>query len=261
MDWTYNPKFQGSGIIACIPQSGRCPNGCADCFFQSGRSYLEPLAENLPHVPSREQARGRVVRVNDGHDSNIQRDLVENAVKTMGYRDYFFNTALPVDLEGFSGPVVLTVNPGFGPDGDMTDSAWHKLEDIPNNLMFVRARVNAWNPVLVAEILDYYNGHGIPVVLTFMAYYDVESIPAIWRSCYVHRIRTTNSYWAITTPAWNIIMSHYYFHHLVYSCGKVEGEEGTTKCVRCGNCLREYYAVKERMRVMQQFPVAPSSKG
>ncbi len=249
MDWKYNPKTRGSGIITCIPQTGLCPNNCKDCFFQSGRSYLEPLVDNLPHIPSRELAAGRVVRVNDGHDSNIQRDVVEETVRTMGYRDYFFNTALPVDLVGFSGPVVLTVNPGFGPGNkDMTDSAWHKLEEPPANLMFVRARVNAWNACLVADIVDYYTSRNIPVMFTFMAYHDKKSIPFDWRYCYIYRKRTTNPYWAITTEAWSTEMSRYRYHHLVYSCGKVEGEIGSKGCVRCGNCLREYYAAKERLR-------------
>ena len=43
MSYIENPKTKGSGIIACIPQKGLCPNKCEDCFFQSGRSYLEPL--------------------------------------------------------------------------------------------------------------------------------------------------------------------------------------------------------------------------
>lgn len=52
-EWIWNPKCKGSGIITCIPQAGRCPNNCADCFFQSGRSYLEPLEENLPQQAMR----------------------------------------------------------------------------------------------------------------------------------------------------------------------------------------------------------------
>lgn len=71
-----NPKTAGSGIITCIPQTGTCPNQCEDCFFQSGRSYLEPLEENLPNMPPLEMAEGRFVRVNDGNDSNVQRELV-----------------------------------------------------------------------------------------------------------------------------------------------------------------------------------------
>lgn len=56
MRYKENPKTKGSGIIACIPQTGVCPNKCEDCFFQSGRSYLEPLEENLPNMPTVEMA-------------------------------------------------------------------------------------------------------------------------------------------------------------------------------------------------------------
>ncbi len=53
MDYKENPKTKGSGIICCIPQTGLCLMKCKDCFFQSGRSYLEPLEENLPNMPTR----------------------------------------------------------------------------------------------------------------------------------------------------------------------------------------------------------------
>jgi hypothetical protein len=76
MTYIENPKFKGSGILACIPQTGKCPNNCTDCFFQSGRSYLEPLEQNLPNMPPIELASTQVVRVNDGHDSNIDREKV-----------------------------------------------------------------------------------------------------------------------------------------------------------------------------------------
>lgn len=247
-EWRYNPKFKGSGILACIPQTGLCPNGCKDCFFQSGRSYLEPLIDNLPHVPSLAMSIGRVVRVNDGHDSNIDRDIVETTVRVRAYADYFFNTAMPIDLELYSGPVVLTINPGFGLFGDMTDRIFHRVENPPKNLMFVRVRVNTWNQNLALEAVIFYTQLKIPIMLTFMAYHCVDAIPISQRPNYVKRIRTTNSYWAITTSAWRRLMDAYRWEHLVYSCGKIEGLNGTTKCVRCGNCLREYYAAKERLR-------------
>ncbi len=246
MTWKYNPKLKGSGIIECIPQIGLCPNGCKDCFFQSGRSYLEPLADNLPHIPTLEQAKGRVVRVNDGHDSNYQRGLVEHTIRTTGYQDYFFNTAVPKKLGEFSGPVVLTVNPGFSSNGDMTNSDFHKVEKPPENLMFVRVRANTWNRDLVDEAVDFYSNYGISTILTFMAYHNKESIPEQHLRNYVYRERTKNSYWAISYKAWCCSM---YLHHdnpLVYSCGKKEGELGSTFCLHCGNCLREYFAAKER---------------
>jgi hypothetical protein len=71
MGYIYNPKTKGSGIICCIPQTGTCPNKCEDCFFQSGRSYLEPLEQNLPNIPSLEQVGNQVVRINDGNVSYI----------------------------------------------------------------------------------------------------------------------------------------------------------------------------------------------
>ena len=71
-----NPKTKGSGILCCIPHESTCPINCADCFFQSGRSYLEPLEDNLPNMPTAEQAKGKVVRVNDGNDSNLDKEMV-----------------------------------------------------------------------------------------------------------------------------------------------------------------------------------------
>lgn len=237
-----NPKTKGSGIICCIPQSGKCPNGCADCFFQSGRSYLEPLSENLPNMPSLAEADGRIVRVNDGNDSNVGRMLVVEA--TRKYPRKFYNTAICHDLGAFDAPVVLTLNPA-----KMTDKNFHRLEEIPPNLMFVRFRTNAWNLDLCDEAIAWYQVvRNVPVILTFMAYYGEESVPSVFRGNYVFRRRTLNSYWAITTAAWENIMARYKHNQWVYSCGKIEGERGVTSCRHCGNCLREYFATMERMR-------------
>ena len=234
-----NPKTKGSGIICAIPQKGTCPNNCEDCFFQSGRSYLEPLQENLPNVPNVKDAEGRIVRINDGNDSNVNKDRV--LITAAWYKDCFFNTSIP-QLD-FPGPVVLTVNPGI-----MTDQGFDKLRTIPINLMFVRARTNTWNLGLVDEIVEYYSYQKVPVVLTFMAYFGEESIPPLQRNDYVWRKRTLNSYWAITTEAWRRVMKRYEDNIYVYSCGKIEGEKGNTACRFCGNCIREYYAARERMR-------------
>jgi len=235
-----NPKTKGSGIICAIPQEGLCPNKCEDCFFQSGRSYLEPLDENVPNMPPTSLAKFRVVRVNDGNDSNVERKLV---IKTAShYPMKFYNTAIPKDLGGFDAPVVLTVNPGR-----MTDARWHKLVDIPLNLMFVRFRMNMWNLVLADKVIDYYSGRDIPIVLTFMAYFNL-GIPSEYGVFYTFRQRTLNSYWAITTEAWRSVMRRYEDNKWVYSCGKIEGERGTPACRFCGNCLREYFATMERLQ-------------
>jgi len=241
MPYIENPKTKGSGIICCIPQTGVYPIGCADCFFQSGHSYLEPLDDNLPNMPSVKCVGGRVVRVNDGNDSNNRRDLVISA--TACYQQKFYNTSIPTNLEFFDAPVVLTINPG-----DMTDDNAHVMDPIPRNLMFVRVRVNSWNLDLVDWAVEYYTGQGIPVILTFMAYY-IESIPDEHKYNYIFSKRTINSYWVLTSVAWNRIMDRYRINHLVYSCGK---DANTHACHRCGNCLREYFATMERMKAKEE---------
>jgi len=240
-EWKWNPKTKDSGIITCIPQTGRCPNGCEDCFFQSGRSYLEPLNENLPHIPSKELAKGRVVRMNDGNDSNVDRELVEETAQQ--FDDYFFNTSIAEGLGKFSGPVVLTVNPG-----DMTDRNFVKYDPQIQNLMFVRIRTNVWNlHNVVGPAIRYYTGEDIPVVLTFMAYHNKKDIntSAPPERHYQYRKRTQNSYWAIKYEAWKDVMNGYRSNYLVYSCGK---EGLSSACKNCGNCMREYYNTKERLR-------------
>jgi len=239
MHYKENPKTKGSGIICAIPQKGECPMRCSDCFFQSGRSYLEPLAENLPNMPSEIESTNRVVRVNDGNDSNVERDLVLSS--TAHYRHKFYNTSIP---KPFDLPWVLTINPG-----GMTDTSFEKLDPIPTTLMFVRFRTNTWNLDLADEAVAYYTGKDVPVVLTFMAYWQYEgSIKKANVLDYMMRKRTLNTYLAITTAAWRRVMKRYEDNALVHSCGKIEGELGKSGCRFCGNCLREYYTTIERMR-------------
>lgn len=239
MTYIENPKTKGSGIVCCIPQTSECPMKCSDCFFSSGRSYLNPIKENLPNIPSVEIAKGRVVRMNDGNDSNVDRDIVMACAKQ--FKDKFYNTSIPKDLEGFDAPVVLTLNPA-----GMTDKDFHKLDMIPRNLMFVRFRTNMWNIGIVGKAIEYYTEKEVSVVLTFMAYYNDE-IPEKFKHNYIYRKRTLNDYWAITTDSWHVVMDLFEDNILVYSCGRIEGEKGKTSCKYCGNCLREYYSTTVRM--------------
>jgi hypothetical protein len=236
MPYGENPKTKDSGIHCCIPQTGTCPNNCLDCFFQSGRSYLEPLDENLPNIP--EDHKSSLVRANDGNDSNVNRELV---MKTMGQFPFkFYNTAIPRDLGGFDAPVVLTLNPG-----GMTDKRFHKLEEIPSNLMFVRIRTNMWNlNNVVVPAVNYYTNLEVPVVLTFMAYYG-ESIPEEWRRYYNFRKRTLNSYWVITKAGWDFTIGMFAPNKWVHSCGK---DVDVHPCRFCGHCHREWWVAQERMR-------------
>jgi hypothetical protein len=235
-NWIWNPKIKGSGIIECIPQKGLCPNNCVDCFFQSGRSYLEPLDQNLPHIPTKELAKGRIVRINDGNDSNNQRELVEQVAQQ--FDDYFFNTSINYKLGEFSAPVVLTLNPA-----KMTDNEFHKVDSVPNNLMFVRFRVNLWNLNLLKEAIDYYTPKKVPVILTFMAYYT-QSIPDDYKNDYIWKQRTLNSYWCLKSELIREIIGLFEDNPYVYPCS-VKGQHS---CIFCGNCLKFYYATKERMR-------------
>ncbi|MCK9569032.1 hypothetical protein M0R72_08830 [Candidatus Pacearchaeota archaeon] len=277
MPYIENPKTKGSGIVCCIPQKGHCPNKCPECFFQNGRSYLEPLADNLPSMPDpvRVAALGQVVRVNDGNDSNVEKDVVLAATEC--YRHKFYNTAIPnldfpacigrswhgmgdVTEEFAQAPVVLTINPGR-----MCDERFYRIEDCylspdsrrgapPRNLMFVRLLVSPTNGVLAHQAIDHWTKQDVPVVLTFMAYHQEPRIKTIrcGTPCdeaapgWVARRRTTNTYWAVDGETWASIMHAYRKNPLVYSCG--EGLGGSIKCRQCGNCLREYFATKERMK-------------
>lgn len=239
-EYKWNPKVKGSGIITCIPQEGGCPNNCDDCFFQSGRSYLEPLEENLPHLPPQDYTERRVVRMNDGNDSNVERGLVEETARR--YQMHFFNTALIKDLDKFDAPVVLTINPG-----KMTDEEFYKLSEIPDNLMFVRIRTNPWNlRRVVHPAVEHYTAQGVAVVLTFMAYYDSD-VPPNFLSCYEWRKRTINSYFCLRPSEAESIMRRFINNPFVYSCGVKNRHE----CMFCGNCIREYFNAMERMRAVE----------
>lgn len=235
-----NPKTVGSGIVCCIPQTGRCQRECADCFFQSGRGYLD-LDKDLPNMPDPATIKPwEVVRVNDGNDSNIKRRHVMDMTEV--YPRRFYNTAISFRLEDFVEPVVMTVNPGA-----MTDVDFYTLGEssIPANLMFVRVRTNKWNlDSVVIPAVQHYARLGVPIVLTFMAYHDHSAIPNDHLGYYCRRKRTTNEYWAITPWAAREVMEKFAWSDKVYSCGKIEGIE--TSCKTCGNCLREYAATKER---------------
>lgn len=240
--WLWNPKVKGSGIIECIPQRSKCPQGCEDCFFQSGRSYLEPLDKNLPHIPSLDMAYGRVVRMNDGNDSNVERDLVEDAATQ--FEDYFFNTSIPQRLEEFPGPFVLTINPG-----KMTDTDYHKLTTAPPNMMFARVRTNLWNldSVVRQAVYHYADELGVPVVLTFMAYYT-KSVKEGYQEAYEWKKRTVNPYWVLKREYVDKIEAMFATRENVYLCGR----HGSSTCSACGNCLREYYNAKERLRAIKE---------
>lgn len=236
MTYKENPKMKGSGIVACIPQKGICPNMCGDCFFQSGRSYLEPLKENLPNVP--EDVGHRIVRVNDGNDSGNNIELVLESTKHFKHK--FYNTADMKVVEKLKGPTVLTINPAL-----MTDYDFQQLDPIPENLMFVRFRANTWNLDIMDDAIGYYTSRDIPLVVTFMAYHEKESIPDYCVDHYIYKKRTLNSYWVLKKNVWQYIAAQNIDNHLVDFCGKTGG----SLCRYCGNCLKHYFACLEKLDV------------
>lgn len=250
MTYIENPKTKGSGIYCAIPHEETCKVGCKDCFFTNGRSYLEPLSENLPNMPDREIQFHNVIRVNDGHDSSM--NIVNVIEKSSKYLLKFYNTCFMHLIDKFDDPVVLTVNAA-----EMTDNSFLTILDsfnqVPKNLMMVRVRVNTWNLEVVRNAVQYYGDLEIPIILTFLAYdKTVDEMPLMYQNQhYIKRVRTINEYYAITTQSWRHIMNYWKdtkYEKWVYSCGKIEGEHGTTACLRCGNCVREYHNTMERMR-------------
>jgi len=242
MGYIENPKTKGSGIFCVIPQKEKCPAGCKDCFFQSGRSYLEPLEENLPNIP--EVKEGVVYRINDGNDSSIDiDDVLEVSAK---YPMKFYNTSFLTVIDSFDAPVVLTINPD-----EMTDKSFHKCES--NNLMFVRFRCNTWNfRSLGTRAIMWYVEREVPVVLTFMAYHSRDNIPEMHREKYIRAKRTINDYWVIRNREWKLIMDNcraMSFGKYIYSCGTSDVHE----CKFCGNCLQHYFRKITEMKNNSQI--------
>jgi len=245
MGYIQNPKTRDSGILCAIPQKGKCPINCSDCFFNSGRSYLEPLDQNLPNMPDPDFANnnGYVIRFNDGNDSANNITFVMQ--RAIVYKDKFYNTANGWAVRKFDAPVVLTLNPGKDTDKRFYDMG----APAPVNLMFVRVRVNTWNLPLVDACAQRYTKLGVPVVLTFMAYWEgVDKIPLFHKRNYECKRRTTNEYMCISDKARDKIIQRYANNPLVTTCGKTITD---CKCKDCGNCMK-YYRIS--LAKMQKGP-------
>ena len=237
MSYIENPKTKDSGILCAIPQKGKCPLNCPGCFYNEGRSYLNPIKDNTPNMPSYMQSLGRIIRVNDGGDSSINRAQVIN--DTLSFARKFYNTSIPDKLDQFDAPVVLTCNPA-----QMTDKDFYKVDPIPDNLMMVRVRVNVWNIELVDKVVFYYTARHIPVVLTFLAYFK-QPIPDKYKDDYEWRTRVQNSYWCVKQKPREQIVDRYKLDKSVHVCGHRSMD---VHCKYCGNCLKFYFATMERLR-------------
>ena len=232
-----NPKQVETVLFDCVPQKGKCPIGCSQCFFnRPGAFYTE-----TPSIPTREEVGDGIVRMNCGADSNIQRDLV--IATALKYDKFFFNTSIP--RFDFPGPVVLTANPRE------EERPWQPIyeDQIPRNLMFVRLRVSSTNLALIDEAVAWYTTGLIPVVLTFMSYYDAEpqvpvEVAAEVGKCYEWRVRHINSYYCPTKDFLRYVMRRYADNRLASMCGSVD----VGYCKACRNCETYYLQTAKRLK-------------
>lgn len=251
-----NPKQVDSTLIDLVPQIGPCPNGCNQCYYNRPDVYYAGFE---PVIPSQKEAKGKIIRVNCGNDSNNQRDLViESALK---YQHFFFNTSIP--RFDFPGPVVYTANPKEEEQANLL------VCPMPYNLMYVRLRVSASNLFHIRLAVEYYTMRTIPVVLTFMRYYDsdiyqkmllnaelvLESYKPFVGMGYDHsesdlyqvRKHIKNSYWCPTSAFMRNVLAWlpYDNTHLVQMCGT----PCSSFCKDCNICVGFYYLTLKRMRM------------
>ena len=225
-----NPKQEGSNVWDCIPQVGPCPNNCNQCFYNRPEAFYVPI--DTPLIPTPAEVGNGIVRMNCGHDSNIQRDLVIETAKQ--YNHFFFNTSIP-DFD-FPGPVVLTANPD---EEKSYVSPWNVLSKT-NNLMFVRLRVSSSNLDLIRAAVRDWASVDIPVVLTFMAYYEDDKVPD--KENYEWKVRHINSYYC---PKESFIMDT--LHKMKQIAGR-----NVTVCGRwcrdCRNCEMYYWRTLKHLQ-------------
>lgn len=232
-----NPKQAGSVLHDCIPQTGPCPVGCNQCFYNRPGAFYTDIAQPLVPDPA-DLPEGAIVRINSGNDSNWDRErVIETAAQ---YPRAFFNTSIP--RFDFPGPVVLTVNPE-------EERGYRKPQlPVPANLMFVRIRVSPANAALVvAAVAEWTAGAYVPVVLTFMRYYD-QVVPAnTWPfegTAYEYRTHILNSYWCPTPAFTRAVMKVFEHNRLVSMCGS----HLTGTCTACRNCETHYLQAAKRLR-------------
>jgi len=237
-----NPKQEGTPFWDCIVQKGECPMRCNQCFYNRPGAYYVPI-EEMPLIPDPEEVGDEIVRMNCGHDSSIEKEkVIAQAAK---YKHAFFNTSIPGGLSEFPGPVVLTANRN-------EEARATLLAPPPRNLMYVRLRTSGTNLYWVDMAVEHYTAWKVPVVITFMAYYDHQ--PSVLGSvlqeiggvddCYEWKVRHINSYWCPTKLFMRYVMNRYQDNRLVSMCSSI----GSAYCRDCRNCEIYYLQTAKRMR-------------
>ena len=232
-----NPKIEGSNIIDCIPQIGDCPIKCQECYYNSPTFYR---INTTPLIPTLEEVGDKIVRVNSGHDSNINKPFVLEVTKQ--YSKKFYNTSLPGF--DFPSPVVFTCN------GKYTDTGVLIVIKNLHNLMYVRFRTNTWNIDLLEYAIKYYAlENKIPITLTFMRYKDEKNIPIAHLDNYEYKKHILNSYFEIKQAVKQKIWYKYsYLMPLVGMCGTLTSNY-------CKDCRRCEWAYAQSMNCnLKEFP-------
>ncbi len=182
-------------------------------------------------MPPPEEVDG-IMRVNCGHDSNKERERVIKETEIYPHR--FFNTSIP--KFDFPAPVVFTANA-------KEEECAIMLSKIPSNLMFVRLRVSSTNTTHIESAVWHYSLREVPVVLTFMAYYDKE--PKC-RGNYEWKQRHINSYWCPTRKFMVKVL-----HNMKQVSGRLVSlcsDLDSYKCMDCRNCETYYWQTIKHMK-------------
>ena len=218
-----NPKLKNSGVIDCKPQTGKCPINCNQCFYNREGAFYTDI--DKPQLPTLKEVEDQIVRVNSGHDSNLDK---KNVLKlTEKYKDKFYNTS--VMNFNFPAPFVWTANP-------KEEEIVPIVDTIPSNLMFIRLRISSTNLEHIKTAVRVYSVfYRVPVVLTFMAYYSEEPEN---KENYEWQVRHENSYWCPTKDFMKEVLKTMkeIGGRLVTMCGTLESRY----CDECGNCKKYY---------------------
>ena len=224
-----NPKLEGSNIIDCIPQSGECPLKCQECYYNGGRFY-RPLT---PQIPTLEEVKGKIVRVNSGHDSNLEFEKV--ITTTRDYPDKYYNTSIP-NLR-FNAPTMLTIN---GRDTDQTFIHPSDCQGNRDDLMAIRFRVNTWNIPLCMNAAEYWKP--TILLLTDMRYYNRENVKK--PEDYEWRKAILNSYFCLKSENLEKILKIFSHYSNVFWCGNSFNH--SHYCRDCRLC--EIFYAKAKLR-------------
>lgn len=242
-----NPKQVDSNLYDCRPQTGKCPIDCSQCFYNRPNAFYTDI--NEPNIPDPADVGNGIVRMNCGHDSNLQRELV---IATAGqYKNFFFNTS--VRSFNFPGPVVFTVNPKEEETSCRGD-AWPSMP-FGDNLMFVRIRLSASNLGEVHRLVTSWTLADVPIVITFMAYYDdavchkmltrKHAFYAGIDKLYELKTRHINEYWCPTREMKIRTMKSLGVerNRLLTMCGTFD----SNYCKDCRNCESYYWITRRRL--------------